>query len=424
MEPKEPIRLREQQQLNQSDQDYVNNLDLNYCEDNHGNIPPFLGLNKDGWSSYYVGATWLKEDSRPLVVLPKYDNIDFIHIFSDALKDDLSSDYFQSAYKINFDAAPISERSLNTVLSPLIVAHYLSVVLRLVKRGLKRNYIIREENLKCKVKGHILTMRNLQKNIICGHAEKTMCRFQEYSLDYPENQIIKRGLLASEWLLKDLQTSDNSLLNITRDLLIHFEGVSSNITPSEVKTTRCDKLHGEYPVAIGLAKQILHRTDYSISGDFGAFHSVPEFAIDMSRIFEFHVLALLRKSFSRQDILFQVYAGIMGRCDYLILSGKVIVDAKYKTLYAKKFTELSNSERDRLRTDIREIAGYARSTQILNKFKITDNQHPTCVIIHPNGKYYTKEELDNATNLLSLAKPLDGIEQFYTIGVTLPLLGQ
>lgn len=261
--------------------------------------------------------------------------IDFLRIFSDALADDVAPSYFEEAYKINFNAPTIEESSLNSVLTPLMVAHFISIVNKLLKRGLKRNYIIREENLKSKVRGHILPLRNLQKNILRGHAEMVLCRFQEYSIDYPENQLIKRALLASESLLLGLKSKSNSLLFIIRRMITSFEGVSSNITPSAVKAIRRDKLHGEYPQAVELAKRILRRTDFSISENSATNQFVPEFAVDMSRIFEFHVLSLLKQKFQKEEVLFQVYAGIMGRCDYIVPSEKIVIDAKYKPLYAK-----------------------------------------------------------------------------------------
>lgn len=414
----QPITIHEQQQLELADQEYVNNLELPYYAVGMGDIPPYLGLSADGWSSYYVGAAWLKEGHRPLVVLPKYDKIDFLRIFSDALADDVAPSYFEEAYKINFNAPTIEESSLNSVLTPLMVAHFISIVKKLLKRGLKRNYIIREENLKSKVRGHILPLRNLQKNILRGHAEMVLCRFQEYSIDYPENQLIKRALLASESLLLGLKSKSNSLLFIIRRMITSFEGVSSDITPSAVKTIRRDKLHGEYPQAVELAKRILRRTDFSISENSATNQFVPEFAVDMSRIFEFHVLSLLKQKFQKEEVLFQVYAGIMGRCDYIVPSEKIVIDAKYKPLYAKNKSNLSSYDRDAIRTDIREVSGYCRSNVIREKLGVEGQYQPNCLIVYPNGIYSNNDTIEGP--LLEKASAFDGISGFYKLGVSLP----
>lgn len=413
MDSRSPIVLREQQQLDEKRREYIASLNLDFSSSENDTIPPFLGLSADGWSSYYVGAAWLKKNSRPLVVRPKIDNIDFLGIFSDALMDNVSPAYFQKAYSINLDAPFIEDRTLNAVLTPLMVAHFLSVMRLLLASGLKRSYIIREENLKNKVRGHILPLRNLQKNILRGHAEKAICRFQEYSYDYPENRLLKRGLLAAESLLVALRVPNNALLQLVRKCLLSFNGISSDITPQAVKSIRRDKLHGEYPDAINLAKRILARTDFAISKSSSTSHRVPEFAIDMSRIFEFHVLSVLRRHFIGQRILFQEYAGIMGRADYIVPSAQLIVDAKYKPDYTQKSSDI-------LRADIRELAGYSRSQRIRNILKVEDNSEIPCLIIYPNGSYSGELQILSEQPILSQSEPMPGINSFYTLGIPIP----
>ena len=413
MDSRSPIVLREQQQLDEKRREYIASLNLDFSSSENDTIPPFLGLSADGWSSYYVGAAWLKKNSRPLVVRPKIDNIDFLGIFSDALMDNVSPAYFQKAYSIKLDAPFIEDGTLNAVLTPLMVAHFLSVMRLLLASGLKRSYIIREENLKNKVRGHILPLRNLQKNILRGHAEKAICRFQEYSYDYPENRLLKRGLLAAESLLVALRVPNNALLQLVRKCLLSFNGISSDITPQAVKSIRRDKLHGEYPDAINLAKRILARTDFAISESSSTSHRVPEFAIDMSRIFEFHVLSVLRRHFIGQRILFQEYAGIMGRADYIVPSAQLIVDAKYKPYYTQKSSDI-------LRADIRELAGYSRSQRIRNILKVEDNSEIPCLIIYPNGSYSGELQILSEQPILSQSEPMPGINSFYTLGIPIP----
>ncbi|MDO4190528.1 MAG: hypothetical protein Q4D14_02410 [Bacteroidales bacterium] len=411
----QPIRLYEQQHLEDKDWDYISSLSLPLAGCNQGVDSPFLGINAEGWSSYLVGAAWLKQGHRPLVVLPKFPKIDYLKILADVLSDDLAPEYFADAYRINFDAPSIQEEALNSVLTPLMVVHFLSSVKRLLKHGLKRSYIIREENLNAKVKGHILSLRNLQKNVIRGHAEDVLCRYQEYSLDYAENRLIKRAMLAARSMLMSLHSSNNTLLFKLQQMLVAFDGVSSDITPSSVKNIKKDKLHGEYPETIVLAKFILRRTDYSISeGSNQTLASVPEFSIDMSRIFEFHVLSLLKKQFKEGSVLFQVPLGFMGRCDYIVTSQNLIIDAKYKAWYNNPLTKLED-----LRADIREIAGYARSQKVQKLMGTSTEQQPKCLIVYPNGNYTNKEEVF-ADDLLQNADSFEGLSEFYRIGVSLP----
>ncbi len=406
--------LREQQRLNEQDRAYISSLNLAYETSEGDVIPPYLGLSADGWSSYYVGAVWLDKGRRPLIVLPKIERIDYMGILASALHSNVSPSYFQSAYKIDFGAPFIESSTLNAVLSPLIVAHFLSVMHSLVSKGLKRNYIVREENMRNKVRGHIMPLRNLQKNILRGHAEQTWCRFQEYTSDYPENRLLKRGLLAAESLLLSLKEPNNALLPIVRRYLMPFYDISADISPTEVKTIRHDKLHGEYPQAIRLAKLILKRTDNSLSAISDRPSSVPEFTVDMSRIFEFHVLGFLKKKYER--VLFQEGAGVMGRCDFIVPSAQLIVDAKYKVNYLDK-------SRDILRADIREVSGYSRSDRIRKILNVGDNSEIPCLIIYPSN-IEEEERIFDKEPIRSTIKPMKGVHNFYTLGISIPLISQ
>jgi len=220
-------------------------------------------------------------------------------------------------------------------------------------------------------------------------------------------------LLAAESLLVALRVPNNALLQLVRKCLLSFNGISSDITPQAVKSIRRDKLHGEYPDAINLAKRILARTDFAISESSSTSHRVPEFAIDMSRIFEFHVLSVLRRHFIGQRILFQEYAGIMGRADYIVPSAQLIVDAKYKPYYTQKSSDI-------LRADIRELAGYSRSQRIRNILKVEDNSEIPCLIIYPNGSYSGELQILSEQPILSQAEPMPGINSFYTLGIPIP----
>ena len=410
---RKPIVLIEQQQLSSQDKEYVDSLNLDFTSETRGTIPPYLGLSPDGWCSYYVGASWLKEGHRPLIVHPKYDRINYISILSAALSDNVNPHYFQEAYSINVDTPPIEDKTLNTVLSPLLVAHFLSVIRLLLVSGLKRNYIIREENLTNKVRGHVMPLRNLQKNILQGHGERTWCRFQEYSYDYPENRLLKRGLLAAESLLVSLKVPNNALLQQVRRYLLPFHGISADISPLAVRNIRKDKLHGEYPEAIKLAKRILQRMDYSISDTSNQSCKVPEFAVDMSRIFEFYVLGLLKHYFISNHVLFQESAGIMGRCDYIVPSAKLIVDAKYKPNYTLR-------DSNTICIDVREVAGYSRSQRIRRLLNVHDHSEINCLIIYPND--VEENEFAISDDILSVAIPLKGVHNFYTLEVPIPLI--
>lgn len=408
--------------------DYIDGLHLQLGFSRSDEIPPYLGLSSNGGisyeCSYYVGAVWLKSTTSPrvpvlapssscdrtLIVLPKFPDIDFVRIFADALEEEeITADYFGKSYSIDLDEPPIEANTLNSLLSPLIVAHYLSIIKRLLRQGLKRCYLTREDNLKSKVRGHLLALQNFRLNILHGHAERIMCRYQEYTIDYPENRLLKRALLAAKTLLQSSNKARaNALIGVISKALKSFDGISSEISPGEIKTVRKDKLHGEYPMAIKVAKIILRHQDLSLMAKQSKRQYIPVFAIDMSRIFEFHVLRLLKNHINGGTVKFQVKAGIMGRCDYIIPSKHIIVDAKYKRDY------LNPNRNETIRNDVREIAGYSRSEKIRRELKVTNRQMVSCLIIYPDDCKTEQIQGD------LLQTPLKGVADVYVLGVRFP----
>jgi len=392
----------------------VSSLHLELNSNAEGEIPKYLGLNYTGYVSYYVGAAWLVENKTALIVYPKFKDIDFVSIFSAAFSEDIKLDYLQNSYSINFSAPPIEDKTLDSILSPLIVAHFICVIKRLLLKGLRKQYIIREENLKNKTKGHVLPFKTFQKNVIRGHAEKTYCRFQEYSCDTPENRLLKKALIAAISIVGNSQ----GLLIPLRKYLSAFHNVSENATYQPVNSFRKDKLHTDYPEAIRLAKIILRKKDFSISQNGSVKHLVPEFAIDMSRIFEFYTLSWLRKNVNTK-VLFQEEAGIMGICDYLIPAEKLIIDAKYKYYYNIPFEKLKKETKALIIADIREVAGYGRSERIRKILNVeADDKEVKCLIIYPIAS--ETKELNDKTDLFK--DKIKGVSNFYKLGVPVPLL--
>src|SRR5690606_13124316 len=105
-----------------------------------------------------------------------------------------------------------------------------------------------------------------------------------------------------------------------------------------------------YEKALELANLILKKSAFNITNTTASKVETYPYWIDMSKLFEIHVLHLLRKSF-KEGIYFQKqYADrfpdiIINRDDL-----KAIIDVKYKD-YTKKTTDID---------DIRQVAAYAR----------------------------------------------------------------
>ncbi|MBO4738467.1 MAG: hypothetical protein J5606_02790 [Bacteroidales bacterium] len=398
---------------------------------NYMRKPRYLGIDKSFTASYYIGAAWLTDDLA-IVVTPKIKNIDFVTMFLEALDVDTKneSDYFARCYGIQFDEPTIETDEQLNQLTPLLVLHFISLLERLVKRGLKKDYIIREENLKTKVKGRLLITKHLQKNVFQQRYDRVYCQYQEYTDDIPENRLLKKALLFAERIINNYESLKaqssyseiQSRLSRLKNVLSH---ISDEIEPYQVQKLSTNKLFKEYKETIRVAKMLLRRYDYSISEASKEQHSTPPFWIDMARLYELYVYSKLNAAYPGQ-IDFQVGGYCRTKVDYIKKDEKIIIDAKYKPHYEESNRGIID--------DIREISGYARDRKILKRLG-TDEQEVKCVIIYPDPIKLESDEIDtdvddNCKELYSFEKgdlilqcsEIKWFRNFYKISIKLPLL--
>ena len=378
--------------------------------------PRCLGIDQSFTASYYIGASWLKDDLA-IVVTPKMKNIDFVTMFLEALEVDTKneSDYFAQCYGIQFDEPTIETDEQLNQLTPLLVLHFISLLERLVKRGLKKDYIIREENLKTKVKGRLLITKHLQKNIFQQRSDRVYCQYQEYTDDIPENRLLKKALLFADRIINNYESlKAQSSYSEIQSRLLRLKNVLSHISdeiePYQVQKLSTNKLFKEYKETIRVAKMLLRRYDYSISEASEEQHSTPPFWIDMSRLYEMWVFGKLLQH-AIHEIQFQE-KGFYGRqvADYVIPSERLILDAKYKPNYANNnYVDIG---------DIRELSGNARDESLLPD--LDEFYSPRCVIIYPGDYDELKHEEEALFDSQGIKIP--HYRNFYKISVNLPII--
>lgn len=380
-----------------------------------------LGLGFDNWgrlwSSYYIGIDWIKESECYIAVEPKLENLDYVKMLVHCLHHSEISKFIKGVYHIDFQKKPIETQNANWDLTPFLVVHFLSVVDSITKQGLKSNYIVRDENLNSKIKGKILFSRQLKKNIVFKREDRMYCRFQEYSKDCLENRLLKKVLLfIQRYTAKHLDKDKYKLLFQKQNrLLSQFDNISDGISQSEIKRIKVNALYKEYNEAIDLAKKILQRFGYSyINTLTGDERRLPPFWIDMSKLFELYVYSLLREAYG-STILYQLSVdgkrqtrGHYGDIDFMKLDEKLLIDTKYKQIYAEeKQYDIDN---------IRQLSGYARDWGVLRKLNITsDNEVVDCVIIYPD-----KNAKDNFNNRKLKGTKVTQFTKFYKCGIKLP----
>lgn len=418
---------------------------------------PHLGINGNLQTSYYIGAGWLKIDGEkpiPFQVVPKDLNnsdssscsTDFISMFVTALN--VSSlheaKYFSNYYSIDVDAPSIAlPQNQENLITPLLLLHYLSLLVQLTKSGLRKGYLMREENLQSKVRGRILFQSHLKKNILNKREDRVFCRYQEFTVDIPENRLLKKALgLAKDSLLGipslKKNVSDEIFQNIST-LESTFENVSAEVNVSQVKSISDSKLFKHYVEAIKVAKRILRYFDYDIeTGSTNRNdHSIQPYCIDMSRLYEMYVFHKLNEAYPGK-IKFQVEGRHKTQVDYVKTDEKIILDAKYKPRYEKGNRGIVD--------DVREISGYARDRKILDalgwgKCSVEGEMgklFPDCVIVYPviqveeNDDGETPDAIaedkcsctnffDKNASIISQSDEIKAFEGFYKIAVPLPV---
>ncbi|HEO99710.1 MAG TPA: restriction endonuclease [Epsilonproteobacteria bacterium] len=161
----------------------------------------------------YVGVIQTKIGTT-IEILPKISN----------LKEDKSKEILvrmlktlkKSPFK-NFNAAHL--KSDKMPLLEIFITMFLEELSKLIQKGLKSDYITKEENLKY-LKGKLKINEQIKRNYI--HKERFFVEYQEFLSDRVENRLIKTTL---EFLYKKSKSNRNQ--QRIREFLFVFDEISS-----------------------------------------------------------------------------------------------------------------------------------------------------------------------------------------------------
>lgn len=381
---------------------------------------PMNGSPWGYYASYRIGAEWI-DDREALVVTTKrgMENIDFLGMFMTCFSSNLAIDAFSQIYTISPELPSIEAPVLKGVVSPLIVLHFLGVVNRIT--SLKKGYVHHSDNLK-KIKGRVQILKNERTNIAQKRFDRIFCNYEEYSVDIPENRLLKKALLFSQRLISKMGEQHHSYGSIRQMLarsLALFENVGSEVEIKEIRQIRGHKLYKDYAEAIRLAKLVLSYFDYSISKVSQTDDKEVPFVLDMSLLYEHYVYGLLYEAYN--DRISYQYGGKTGFPDFLYCTKgfKAILDTKYIPKY--EYGSLDTNV-------VRQLSGYSRDIPILKHLGYTDvsEESPTptvpCVIIYP-------EEADEGGNPFMGRRLSDlcsnrvkKLSKFYKISIPIPVI--
>lgn len=243
----------------------------------------------NGWglyASYVIGAQWIDDkETKSLVVTPKkgFERIPFLSMLQGCMRFGTLDNATGVIFDIDESKPHITAPMLKGMLSPLLVACFVSEMRKLVKYGLMRDYISRQDNLH-KAKGRINIRQNERVNIRNGRYDRIVCQYDEYTVDIPENRLLKACLLACRSLLAQYCIIDKAgglYMSETvvwlNKLLCHFESVGD--WNHNVIFPRRKRMREDYCSCLSLAKKIMRRQDRSIA-EQGKTNAVPCFWID------------------------------------------------------------------------------------------------------------------------------------------------
>ena len=372
--------------------------------------------------SYFVGIDWLKENEVGIQVSPKMNDgyeIDYVRMLNDALCEKENYEHLKDLVTIKFDKPSIKINQKQDLLSIFLITEYLTLLQRIVKKGLKKSYYMLEDNLTNKVKGKILVAKNIRKNLTRGTINN-YCSYQVYDVDSYENQILKKAL---SFCIKQLDIYQYAL-DVTclkekaRQISPHFNKVSDNVSVKHIKTFKANPIYKEYKEAIEFAQLLLKRYSYNITLAGKKEIETPPFWIDMSKLFELYLFHHLRRVFTeKNEIKYHVNAHYQ-ELDFLLnpvaWPEPYVIDAKYKPRY--KFTGGITID------DAREVAGYARLSSIYKKLGLDEETSLPikCLIIYPDQEQEEEFTFDRYEE--PIFEKVSGYVRFYKHGIRLPVI--
>ena len=345
-------------------------------------------------SSYYIGLDCFPNLGANIYIEPKINNeekqVNYVQMLLESLKEPENFEHLDGLISTKFDEDWIEiDNQLQPLLTPFLIAQFLSVVKDLVKKGLKKSYYEKVENLNNKVKGKVLVGQQIKQNILKNRYTKTICKFQEFGFDIELNQFLKFVLSCVSIHLEDYSNNSDiykNLVEIQRYCNGGFHQVSDN-TFSKLDFKESNPFFKNYNRAIQLGNQILALNDYNISKNSNKAKTLhPPFWIDMSKLFELFVFGKLRDRYSLEGEVQYHKKFNKQEPDFIINTNsgiKAVVDAKYKPRYSNGNPTME---------DARQLAGYTRLNSVYRELGIENDDVISAYFIYPGNLNFTEKD--------------------------------
>lgn len=254
------------------------------------------GVGKVITAKNYVGVITTK-DGTEIEILPKLtlarDNSDQAvrKVFLSMLRT------VQEAPFKTFRTAHLNTSRMR--LLDLFVRMFLDETHRLIQRGLKSDYTTKQDNETC-VRGKIVFSEHIRKNLL--HRERVFVEYDVFSVDCPENRLVKSTALYLQRHTTDLQNR--------RDLRIVLSVMEQVPISKHVEQDflRCGQSRSmaDYQRLLELCRVFLQGKSFTaFSGGQAALLAL---LFPMERVFESYVAAVLRQNLDSRQYRVHVQA--------------------------------------------------------------------------------------------------------------------
>ena len=231
----------------------------------------------------YTGIIQL-QDGTYLEILPKLEGYSITQsrkIFENLV---LASHNLTKEYKHNKDTQ--SKTNKNKHIAEIFVSVFCMDILKILKRGIKKSYIRKSENL-CKYKGKLNFSEHIKHNIITKN--KFFVDYNEFSMDIAENRILKSACL---YLIKRTKSDENK--KVMRRLLIELDDVSvcANLD-KDIQNIQINRLHEYYTRPLKYAEFFLRQDNFIPNK--GRI-SLPALLFPLNEMFEDYIENILKEN--------------------------------------------------------------------------------------------------------------------------------
>jgi len=313
----------------------------------------------------YVGI--IETKNHLIEILPK------IHGFDDSNGDKTRKIFLKMLKSLknlpfrHFNTASLESEKLH--LFEIFVRMFLEELGKLVRSGIKSQYVLNEENLNV-VKGKIKWSEHLKRNLV--HKERIFVEYDEFSVNRPENRIIKTTI---EFLARKSFSNNTSRLIRQYQFIFDEIPVSLNVE-KDLMLCKDNRLVKDYLNLLPWCRVFLKNESFStVTGRNDVFSLL----FPMEKVFESYVADEIRKNIGdgysvltqdRSHCLFLNLKNFALKPDIVISNNKnketIVLDTKWKVIES-----ISESGRNNIsQADLYQMFAYGKKYRAKTLFLI------------------------------------------------------